>query len=87
MEDVVETSKILSVLEVDFVKIHSLYILKNTALGKMYLKNKITLIEKQEYINRVIEFLRYLSSDIVVERVTGRAPEEDSLFCNWGNSW
>ena len=34
MEDVVETSKILSVLEVDFVKIHSLYILKNTALGK-----------------------------------------------------
>lgn len=87
MEDVVETSKILSVLEVDFVKIHSLYILKNTALGKMYLKNKITLIEKQEYINRVIEFLRYLSSDIVVERVIGRAPEEDSLFCNWGNSW
>ena len=34
-----------------------------------------------------ILFLEYLSPDIVIQRLIGRAPEERSLFCSWSTSW
>ena len=85
--DVVENAKILSALQVDFIKLHSLYIEKNTIMGKQYEKGEISLISKDEYVNRVILFLEYLSPDIVIQRLIGRAPEEDTLFVNWNTSW
>lgn len=87
MYDTVETAKILSVLKVEQVKIHSLYIIENTEMGRLYKENEITLISKDEYIERVINFLEYLNKDIVVQRLIGRAPKENSLFVNWGMSW
>ena len=85
--DTVETAKILSVLNIDQVKIHSLYIMENTIMGKMYKNNEINMISKEEYIERVIVFLEYLNKDIVVQRLLGRAPKENSLFVNWDTSW
>lgn len=85
--DTIETSKILSVLKVDQVKIHSLYIMENTKMGILYKNKEIVVIEEKEYVERVITFLEYLDKDIVVQRLVGRAPKEDSLFVNWGMSW
>lgn len=85
--DVIENAKIISSLGIDQVKIHSLYIVENTVLGNMYKENSIKLISKDEYINRVILFLSYLKEDIVIERLIGRAPKEDTLFVNWNTSW
>lgn len=87
LDDTVETAKILSVLKVEQVKIHSLYIMDNTEMGRLYKEKKIDLISKDDYIERVITFLEYLNRDIVVQRLIGRAPEENSLFVNWGMSW
>lgn len=85
--DTVETAKILSVLKINQVKIHSLYIMENTEMGRAYKNNEITLISKDEYVERVIVFLEHLDVDITVQRLIGRAPEKDSLFVNWGMSW
>lgn len=87
IDDVIEMAKILNVLDVNEVKLHSLYILDNTVLGDYYKKSKIRIISKEEYIQRVIIFLQYLNPDIVVQRLIGRAPEENSLFVNWSTSW
>lgn len=85
--DTIETAKILSVLKVDQVKIHSLYIMENTKMGILYKNKEITVIREEEYVERVITFLEYLNDDIAVQRLVGRAPKEDSLFVNWGMSW
>lgn len=85
--DTIETAKILSVLKIDQVKIHSLYIMENTIMGELYKNNKITIISKDEYVERVVVFLEHLNKDIVVQRLAGRAPKENSLFVNWGMSW
>lgn len=85
--DTVETAKILSVLKINQVKIHSLYIMENTEMGRAYKNNEIRLISKDEYVERVIVFLEHLDVDITVQRLIGRAPEKDSLFVNWGMSW
>ena len=87
MLDVVETAKIVSVLKIDQLKIHSLYIMENTIMGTLYKNNEITVISKDEYVERVIVFLEYLNKNIAVQRLVGRAPKENSLFVNWGMSW
>jgi len=86
-EDVIENSKILSSLKTDTVKIHSLYILKDTVLGEMYKEGKIKIINKDEYIERMILFLEYLDPEIGIQRLFSRAPKERTLFCNWNTSW
>ena len=78
--DVVESAKLISSLGVEEIKLHSLYIVKNTELGSMYMNGDIELISRDDYIERVIEFLQYLSPDIVVQRLLGRARIECVLF-------
>ncbi|MCI5997457.1 MAG: TIGR01212 family radical SAM protein [Peptoniphilaceae bacterium] len=85
--DVVESAKILSALKVEEVKLHSLYIVKNTVLGEMYLNGEIEMIEKEKFVDYVILFLRNLDKKIILQRLIGRVPEENSLFCNWSTSW
>lgn len=85
--DVAETSKIISVLKSDFVKLHSLYIVKNTILGNMYLSGDIKLLTVEDYIERCSLFLRCLHPETVIQRIIGRAPEEDTLTANFDMSW
>ncbi|MBP2656049.1 MAG: hypothetical protein H6Q73_3618 [Firmicutes bacterium] len=85
--DVVENAKILSALEVEQVKLHALYIVKNTVMAEWYKRGEVTLVSKEEYIERVITFLEYISPNIVVQRLIGRAPEANTLFTNWQTGW
>ena len=87
MTDCIETAKILSALRIPVVKIHSLYIAKNTRLCVAYENGTITLCSKDEYIDRLISFLEHLHPDIIVERLFSRVPEKDAVFSNWGTSW
>lgn len=85
--DVVENAKILSALGVDYVKLHSLYVVKNTKLGELYRDKKVTIISLDEYIERVILFLEYLAPHIVIQRLVGKGPQGNLDFCNWDTSW
>lgn len=87
IDDVVETAKILSSLKIKFVKLHSLYVIENTVMGRMLQEGKIKLHSKEDYIKRVICFLEYLDNNVIIQRLIGRAPKESSLFVNWGESW
>lgn len=86
-EDVIEGAKILSALNIDGVKLHSLYIVKNTVMGEEYLKGELDLKDVSDYVRKASLFLGYLDPKIVIHRIVGRAPKEDTLFCNYGISW
>lgn len=85
--DIIETAKILNVLGVDEVKLHSLYIVKNTKLARMYENGEFEVVDYEIFKERLILFIRYLNDDIIIQRLLGRVPQEDSVFCNWGMSW
>ena len=85
--DFYEAAKLINVLGVEGVKMHSLYILKNTILGDWYNEGSFELISADEYIDRIICFMRLLNPDVVIQRLFGRAPEAEAIFCNWGSSW
>lgn len=86
-EDMIETAKILSALKVDYVKLHALYIEKNTPLAVLYQNQEIHLISLEAYVFRAVTFLEYLDPAIAIQRLVGRAPAEVTLFCNWNTSW
>ncbi len=85
--DVMETAKLISVLPVTEVKLHSLYIVKGTALADMYERGEVTLSSMEEYMERVILFLSYLRKDIVIQRIVGRASGGNTLTVNGGSPW
>ena len=85
--DVIETAKLISVLPVTEVKLHSLYIVKDTALAHMYEAGEVTLSSMEEYMERVILFLSYLRPDIVIQRIVGRASGGNTLAVNGGSPW
>lgn len=87
MTDTIEGARILTALGVDQVKLHALFIVKNTLMAKWYEEKQFELISADEYIERVIAFLRHLDKNIVLQRLVGRAPEENTLFTNWSMGW
>ena len=87
MDDVIEGAKTLSALQVDQVKLHALYLVRNTKMARDYEAGEFTLISAEEYARRVVEFLRYLDPKIVLQRLVGRAPEENTIFTNWSMGW
>lgn len=87
ISDTIECAKILSALRIKQVKLHSLYIVKDTPMAKMYLDGDFDMGSYMDYVERVITFLEYLSPDIVIQRLIGRSKEEHSIFSNYATSW
>ena len=77
------TVKLLNALDIDGIKIHMLHILKNTPLEKMYLEHPFHLLTKEEYIDIVIDQLRYLQEKIVIHRITGDPNVQDLVAPTW----
>ncbi len=86
-EDVTENAKVISTLGVEYVKLHSLYVVRGTVLGDMYERGGISIISLDEYVARVALFLEYLDPAVVIQRLVGKGPRENLLFSNWGASW
>lgn len=70
-EDMINTIKFVNDCKVDGIKIHMLYIAKNTPLASLYEKNKFHILTREEYIDIVCSQLRLLNEDVVVMRITG----------------
>ena len=82
-EDMIATVKLLNELNIDGIKIHMLYISKNTELADIYKNDKFHVLEKDEYIDIVIKQLELLNENIVIERITGDPIKEDLITPSW----
>lgn len=82
-EDMLNTVKYLNNLDIQGIKIHMLSILKDTAIEKMYQKEKFPLLSKEEYVDIVIKQLELLRPEIVIHRITGDPKVEDLIEPNW----
>ncbi|WP_350344776.1 TIGR01212 family radical SAM protein [Proteinivorax tanatarense] len=87
MRDSIEAAKIVSALKTHQVKLHSLFIVKDTVMEKQFNQGEFQLISMQEYIQRVIAFLEHLDPEITLQRLIGRAPKEIAPNSNWSTSW
>ena len=82
-EDMINTVKYLNDLGIDGIKIHMLYIPKNTKLASIYEKEKFHVLSRDEYVDIVCEELRYLNENIVIERITGDPIADELIEPTW----
>ena len=82
-EMMIETVKYLNTLGIDGIKIHMLYISKDTPLALIYKERPFSLLTKEEYIDIVCEQLEYLDPKIVIMRITGDPIKEELIAPTW----
>lgn len=69
------------------IKIHNLYVEKNSKLEKFYQENKLTYgMDMDEYVKIVVEILRKLRPEIVINRLTGDGINEKIAFPVWSKN-
>ena len=69
------------------IKIHNLYVEENSKLEKFYQENKLTYgMDMDEYVKIVIEILRKLRPEIVINRLTGDGINDKIAFPIWSKN-
>lgn len=81
--DMLATARETARLEIDAVKIHNLYCVKNTKLADQVASGEVTLMGRDEYVRTVVDFLELLPPTTVVDRVTGDAPPDYFVGPTW----
>ena len=82
-EDMLNTIKYLNKFNIWGIKIHMLHILKDTALEKLYEKEKFHVLTREEYVDIVCDELELLKEDIVINRITGDPKIDDLIEPFW----
>lgn len=82
-EMMLDTIKYLNTLNIQGIKIHSLFILKNTKLAEMYYNNEFNILSMDEYIDITVEQLAIIRDDIVIHRINGDAPKDLLIEPQW----
>lgn len=82
-QDLLDTVDLINSVHSWGIKIHLLYILKNSRLEKYYNEHKFKIYEKNEYTDIIIELLERLNPEIVIHRLTGDAKKEDLFLPMW----
>lgn len=82
-EDMLATARELGRLGVDAVKIHNLYAVKGTPLADQVARGEVELLERQAYVEIVVDFLELLSPQVVIERISGEAPPNYFIGPSW----
>lgn len=82
-EDCMENVKKVAELHPHALKLHLMYVLKNTPLATMYERGDFSCFELPEYVSLVCDQLEILPDDIVIERLSGDGSKEDLLAPLW----
>jgi radical SAM protein (TIGR01212 family) len=77
------TAREVARLEVDAVKIHNLYAVKDTPLADQVARGEVTLMERDAYVSTVVDFLELMSPTTLVERISGDAPPDYFVGPAW----
>ena len=81
-----ETISYLNGLGIFGVKLQLLHVLEGTDLAELYLKGDFTVLDKEEYLDILVDCLGHLSPRIVVHRVTGDGPKRILVAPTWSGN-
>lgn len=82
-KDIVRTVEFINSQNIQGLKIHSCYIIKNTILEVLFNDNKYTPLSLEEYLEELSYILTHISPNIVVHRISGDAPKDILVAPDW----
>jgi len=77
------TADTLAAAGVDGVKLHNLYVVKGTRLDTLFRSGAYRCLERQEYVEQVVDVLERLPAKIVIQRLTGDPHPEELAAPPW----
>ena len=83
--DMIATAQKISEMPVTGIKLHVLHVLKDTELEKLYRKNAVSLLNRDEYVSLVCDFLENTRADRVILRLVSDAKNEFLIAPTWIN--
>lgn len=78
-----ETATEIGRLGFDAIKLHNLYAVHGTPLGQQVFDGEVRMMERDEYVQTVVDFLERIPPSTVVERVSGDAPPDFLIEPKW----
>lgn len=81
--DMQNTIDYVNGLDIQGIKIHSLFVLKNTPLEEIYLNNQFKMLTQDEYVKITANQIARLRDDIVIHRINGDAPKDLLIAPMW----
>lgn len=72
-EDMLIDAERIAALDIQGVKFHALHVFKDTPLAQSYQRGKITLLNCQDYITIIVDFLECIPASMVVLRLVSTA--------------
>ena len=77
------TAEFIAGLGIDGVKIHLLYVIRDTVLHRMYRSGRFSCLDQQTYADRVCDFLERLPPGMIIQRLTGDPHREELVEPAW----
>jgi len=70
-EDMIETAKAVGQMGIQGVKLHHLYVAKNTALAEEFFNGKVQTMDMAAYVGLAADFLERIPPNVAVQRLVG----------------
>ncbi len=83
--DLVNTVNFINNHNLQGLKIHSTYVVKNTVLAEMYKNGQYQPISLETYLKSVAYILTHISPNIIIHRVSGDAPKDLLIAPEWNS--
>jgi len=82
-EDMQATARAAAALRLDAIKLHNLYVVERTRLADQVREGSVQLLDRDSYVDALIDTLERLPPDTVIQRLGGEAPQPYLIAPAW----
>ena len=82
-DDIKNTVTFINKHDIQGLKIHSTYVVKNTVLANMYLNKKYEPITLEYYLDSLAYIITHIRKDLIIHRISGDAPKDLLVAPEW----
>lgn len=82
-EMMLETAKYLGTKDIQGLKIHMLYALKESRIANYMESHLLSFMEREDYIQLVVNQLEYIPGHVIIQRLTGDGKQDDLYGPLW----
>lgn len=82
-DDLKETVKFINKHNIQGLKIHSTYVVKNTKLEELYKNGTYIPVSLEYYLNSLTYVITHISPNIIIHRISGDAPKDLLVTPSW----
>jgi radical SAM protein (TIGR01212 family) len=82
-EMMLQTARFVARLPIEGIKIHLLFVVKGTALENLFNKGDLVCLEREEYVDLVVDFLERLPPEMIIHRLTGDPQRSELVAPFW----